>query len=144
MVAELCIDHQRIDKWLWFARFFKTRSLATKYVASGKIRLTRGDKTTRIVKASQCVQSGDVLTFVLHRDVRVLKVQDTGSRRGPAAEAQALYEDLAPVARTAPHLDDNGDATSAAQQRDGQRPAGHGRPTKKDRRALDALQRVAD
>ena len=139
MASELCTDHQRIDKWLWFARFFKTRSLATKYVATGKIRLTRGDKTTRIVKASQCVQSGDILTFALHRDVRVLKVQDTGSRRGPAPEAQALYEDLAPIQPTEARAASEGKTSSP-----GQRFAGRGRPTKKDRRALDALRRVAD
>jgi ribosome-associated heat shock protein Hsp15 len=82
----------RIDKWLWQARFFKTRSLAAKLVQSGKLRLN-GDL---ISKPSRMVSEGDVLTFPKALDTRVIEVRALGTRRGPAPEAQGLYRDLAP------------------------------------------------
>ena len=82
----------RIDKWLWQARFFKTRSLAAKLVKSGKLRLN-GDL---ISKPSRMVSEGDVLTFPKALDTRVIEVRALGTRRGPAPEAQGLYRDLAP------------------------------------------------
>jgi ribosome-associated heat shock protein Hsp15 len=82
----------RIDKWLWQARFFKTRSLAAKLVQSGKLRLN-GDL---ISKPSRMVSQGDVLTFPKALDTRVIEVRALGTRRGPAPEAQGLYRDLAP------------------------------------------------
>jgi len=82
----------RIDKWLWQARFFKTRSLAAKLVQSGKLRLN-GDL---ISKPSRMVSEGDVLTFPKALDTRVVEVRALGTRRGPAPEAQGLYRDLAP------------------------------------------------
>jgi ribosome-associated heat shock protein Hsp15 len=82
----------RIDKWLWQARFFKTRSLAAKLVQSGKLRLN-GDL---ISKPSRVVSEGDVLTFPKALDTRVIEVRALGTRRGPAPEAQGLYRDLAP------------------------------------------------
>ena len=82
----------RIDKWLWQARFFKTRSLAAKLVQSGKLRLN-GDL---ISKPSRMVSEGDVLTFPKALDTRVIAVRALGTRRGPAPEAQGLYRDLAP------------------------------------------------
>ncbi len=116
---------QRIDKWLWFARLTKTRTLAQKLALSGRVRLNRA----KIEAASQLVKAGDVLTIAGERGVRVLKVVDPGSRRGPAPEAQRLYEDLSP-AEAPPQA-------SAAPAAD--RPTGSGRPTKRDRRALDRL-----
>ena len=86
---------QRIDKWLWYARFFKTRSLAAKFVTGGKIRVATGDVTTRAEKSSHIVRVNDVLTFPKGDYVRVIKILDPGTRRGPAPEAQTLYEDLA-------------------------------------------------
>ena len=83
----------RIDKWLWQARFFKTRSLATKLVKSGKLRING----TLIEKPSRCVVVGDVITFPKDLNVRVIEVRVIGDRRGPASEAQALYTDLAPI-----------------------------------------------
>ena len=83
----------RIDKWLWQARFFKTRSLATKLVKSGKLRING----TSIAKPSRCVVVGDVITFPKELNVRVIEIRDLGKRRGPASEAQALYTDLAPI-----------------------------------------------
>ena len=82
----------RIDKWLWQARLFKTRSLAAKLVQSGKLRLN-GDL---ISKPSRMVSEGDVLTFPKALDTRVIEVRALGTRRGPAPEAQGLYRDLAP------------------------------------------------
>ncbi len=85
-------ERQRIDKWLWHARFFKTRSLATRLCGAGRLRLNR----TPISKAHALVRPGDVLTFPQGNLIRVVKVVALGDRRGPASGARALYEDLAP------------------------------------------------
>jgi ribosome-associated heat shock protein Hsp15 len=82
---------QRIDKWLWFARIVKTRSLAAALVSGGKVRVNR----QKIAKPSHPVAPGDVLTIALRGHVRVLRLLDPGTRRGPAPEARLLYEDLA-------------------------------------------------
>ncbi|MGE0747795.1 MAG: RNA-binding S4 domain-containing protein [Rhodospirillales bacterium] len=82
----------RLDKWLWHARFFKTRGLAGRICTAGKVRI--GGRVTD--KAHQPVRVGDVLTFPQARDIRVVRVLGLGIRRGPPAEAQALYEDLMP------------------------------------------------
>ena len=114
----------RIDKWLWQARFFKTRSLATKQVSGGYVRLN-GE---RVIKPAQAVAPGDVLTFPQGRVVRVVRVEKLGERRGPAPEAQTLYFDMT-------EKQDNPSANPGFE--------GKGRPTKKDRRALD-LSRTKD
>lgn len=108
----------RIDKWLWHARFFKTRSLAAKQVSGGHVRIN-GD---RAQKPAQTVGPGDVLTFAQGRVIRVVQVEILGARRGPATEARTLYTDLTEEKDNSP-----------------QNPGfeGKGRPTKKDRRALD-------
>ena len=79
----------RIDKWLYQARFFKTRALAAKIVSKG-VRIN-GDRTN---KTHALVRPGDVLTFRQEDTVRVIRVVDLSERRGPAAEAQLLYEDI--------------------------------------------------
>ena len=112
----------RLDKWLWHARFFKTRSLATKLVASGHVRVN----SQRVSKASAAVGPGDVLTFPKERDIRVIRILAVGERRGPAPEAQALYDDLDPPKPR--------DWLAETQN---PRYEGKGRPTKKDRRKLD-------
>ncbi|WP_037307406.1 RNA-binding S4 domain-containing protein [Ruegeria halocynthiae] len=114
----------RIDKWLWQARFFKTRSLSAKQVSGGHVRVN-GNK---VLKPAQAVGPGDVLTFTQGRQVRVVRVEKLGERRGPATEAQTLYSDLTEKQDTAPR-----------------NPGfeGKGRPSKKDRRALD-LSRTPD
>jgi len=114
-------DSRRLDKWLWFARFCKSRTLASKLCAAGKIRIA-GEI---VHKAHYLVRPGDVLTFPQGPHVRVVRVLQVGARRGPAAEARTLYEDLAPPL--------------PAPSADGQREPGAGRPTKSDRRALDRL-----
>jgi len=116
----------RLDKWLWHARFFKTRSLATKYCEAGRLRVN-GEPTA---KAHYAARIGDVLTFPLGDEIRVIRIVALGERRGPAPEAQALYEDL--TARI-PRAEAAGDESPAA------RDPGAGRPTKSDRRAIDRL-----
>ena len=113
----------RIDKWLWQARFFKTRSLAAKLVTGGHVRVN----AERVGKASATVKPGDVLTFPQGRRIRVIEVTAIGTRRGPAPEAQGLYEDRSPPPpppQPKPPAYDGG-----------------GRPTKKDRRAQQKLER---
>jgi ribosome-associated heat shock protein Hsp15 len=81
----------RLDKWLWHARFFRTRSLAAAAVAEGHLRLNG----THCMKPGHAVAPGDVLTFPQGAVIRVVRVVATGLRRGPAPEAQELYLDLA-------------------------------------------------
>jgi ribosome-associated heat shock protein Hsp15 len=85
------VTRQRIDKWLWFARFVKTRPLAAAIVSQGQVRLNK----VKVGKPSHEVGPGDVLTLAMHGRVRVIKVLAIGTRRGPASEAQTLYEDMA-------------------------------------------------
>jgi ribosome-associated heat shock protein Hsp15 len=85
-------DHEaiRLDKWLWHARFFKTRGIASRFCGNGGVRID-GHRTE---KAHYIVRIGQVLTFRQASQVRVVKIVALGSRRGPAAEAAKLYEDL--------------------------------------------------
>ncbi len=119
----------RLDKWLWFARFFKTRSLATKFCASGRLRANG----TVVSKAHHTVRPGDVLTFPIGHHVRVVKIAALGERRGPAPEARLLYEDLAPPEER------DADSQAGLQTRVAPRLPGTGRPTKSERRATDRL-----
>jgi ribosome-associated heat shock protein Hsp15 len=80
----------RLDKWLWHARFFKSRSLAAAFCAEGRLRLNR----RHVGRASAPVRVGDVLTFPLGNAIRVVRVLALGKRRGPPAEARALYTEL--------------------------------------------------
>ncbi len=116
---------QRVDKYLWFTRFFKSRTLAATVVSEGRVRINGA----RCEKPSATVKIGDVLTFPAGSLVRVIKVLDGGTRRGPATEARLLYEDMTPPPEVKP-------VELAPPARD----KGAGRPTKKDRRAIDALQ----
>jgi ribosome-associated heat shock protein Hsp15 len=110
----------RADKWLWQARFFKTRGLSAKVITGGHLRVN-GQK---IAKASHGVTIGDVLTFPQAKHVRVIKVAALGERRGPAPEAQTLYEDMTPEEKPVPRSPGSD---------------GKGRPTKRDRRNLDLM-----
>jgi len=89
---------QRVDKWLWCARFFKSRTLAAKACHDGRIRLA-GQTLT---KAHHGLKVGDVLTFPLGPNIRVVRVMALAVRRGPPAEARALYQDLAPTGQALP------------------------------------------
>tara|TARA_E500000318_G_scaffold66153_1_gene61064 strand:+ start:2440 stop:2838 length:399 start_codon:yes stop_codon:yes gene_type:complete len=127
-------ETQRLDKWLWCARFFKTRGLANKMVGAGRLRLSG----KVVSKAHQLVRPGDVLTFPQGPNIRIVKVLFLAERRGPAPEAQMLYEDLAPI-ETGLGKNDQPKAAPTPAQRD----PGAGRPTKRDRRLIDHL-RSAD
>ena len=81
----------RIDKWLWHARLFRTRSLAKHAAETGLVRLNGA----RVVKSGHAVKCGDVLTVPQGREVLALRVVAFGARRGPAPEARALYEIVA-------------------------------------------------
>ncbi|WP_185983831.1 RNA-binding S4 domain-containing protein [Aureimonas mangrovi] len=116
---------QRIDKWLFFARLLKTRSLAQKLVVSGAVRINR----EKVSSAARLVRPGDVLTLSVHERVRVLKVVAIGDRRGPAPEAQELYEDLSPVVPATPSVE----RLSA--------PVAEGRPDRRERREAAAFKR---
>ena len=124
MVAE---GRQRIDKWLFFSRAVKSRSLAAKLVVAGRVRINR-DKAAQ---ASDLVKPGDVLTITLDRRIFVWKVLGAGVRRGPAEEARTLYEDMSPP--PAPKGEALPDAIPALRE------AGSGRPTKRERRQTDRL-----
>lgn len=110
----------RIDKWLWHARFFKTRTLAAKVVSGGHVRVNG----SKIAKPSYSISPDDVLTFPQAKDVRVVRVQAMGERRGPAPEAQQLYFDMTEVKEKVPHAP---------------KFEGKGRPSKRDRRNLDLM-----
>ena len=121
----------RIDKWLWYARLFKSRTLAGKLCASNRLRLN----SQLIGKSNATLKIGDVLTFPKEKEIRVIKVVALGQRRGPASEAVTLYEDLEPPTRRSKH-------DEKTPPKPGARDSGAGRPTKADRRALDRLRNL--
>lgn len=122
-------DTQRIDKWLWCARLYKTRTLAAKEVNDGRMRITRSGETLRADKASFSIRPGDTVVFTKNDRLRIIEIVSCAMRRGPASEAQTLYKDLSP-----PPL-----PKKERQPLPFEREKGAGRPTKKDRRALEAL-----
>jgi ribosomal 50S subunit-recycling heat shock protein len=87
-------DACRADVWLWRARFFKTRSLAAKFVDEGRVRLTRLSHETRLDKPARPVKVGDQLVFALGGRLIAVQVAALGERRGPPAEARTLYTGL--------------------------------------------------
>ena len=111
---------QRLDKWLWCARLVKTRTLAARLIEAGKIRIN-GERT---LKVSRPVRAGDVVTGVSARAGRlfVVRVAGEAERRGPVTVARTLDEDLTPGARSTFNVARGGP-----------------RPTKRDRRRLDAI-----
>ena len=127
--AKSASESQRIDKWLWCARFFKTRSLASKFVAASGMRLTREGVTLRVEKPSFVVRAEDELAFSIGERLKIIRIEACGVRRGPASEAQTLYTDNSPpppprAEKPAPVFE---------------RDKGAGRPTKKERREIERL-----
>lgn len=118
------MDRQRIDKWLWHARVVRARTSAAELANEGHVRVN-GQK---VEAASRPVKPGDVITVALDRVVRILKVTGFAERRGSAEAAQALYQDLTPLASPRADVD-------AVEGRE----RGSGRPTKRERRALNRL-----
>ena len=84
----------RADVWLWRARFFKTRSLAARFLDEGRVRMTRGGVETRLDKASRALKPGDEVVFALGGRLIAVRIEAMGERRGPAAEARTLYSPL--------------------------------------------------
>lgn len=130
---------QRLDKWLWFARVVKSRTMAAALVTSGKVRVNR----QKIDKPAYALKHGDVVTVSVGRKVRVLKVVSSGVRRGPASEAQGLFEELTPRPPSpnpdVHHPDAAGPLAAPRDLTQAERSAGTGRPTKRDRRLIDHL-----
>jgi len=118
---------QRLDKWLWFTRCAKTRTLAQKLANAGHVRVN----SERTVNAASKVKVGDVLTITLPRGIKILKVVELGEKRGSATIAAELYEDLSPP--PIPKSDGPRPLSQAVREK------GAGRPTKRERRDTDKL-----
>ncbi len=116
----------RLDTWLWYARFYKSRSLASKAILGGKLRVN----SNKIIKPASKLKIDDVLTINHENMVRIIQVQSIGARRGPASEAQTLYNDLSAGVTAASKIKD----VSEKSKKDTNK-----RPTKKDRRILDKI-----
>lgn len=114
---------QRLDKWLWFARVAKSRTLSAALVTGGKVRVNRA----KVDKPAHVLKPGDVVTVSVGPKVRVLRMVAAGTRRGPAAEAQGLFEELTP--RIEPQTAQAGASAAVRDQ-------GAGRPTKRERRQI--------
>ena len=123
----------RLDKWLWFARFFKSRTLAAKLCQSGRIRINE----IVIRKPKTPIFEGDILTFPMGSDIRIIKILKLSERRGPAPEAEMLYEDLEPPLTKKEFKTIRNDNIRTAPVAERER--GSGRPTKTERRATDKL-----
>ena len=125
------VDDVRVDKWLWAARFFKTRSLATEAVTGGKVHVNDAR-----VKPARELHAGDTVDITIGGLRRTVIVRELYDKRGPAAKAQALYEETPEsIERRERHL----------AERKLARPLGAdlgARPTKLDRRRLEALRRA--
>ncbi|EGZ47586.1 RNA-binding S4 domain-containing protein [Neisseria wadsworthii] len=120
----------RLDKWLWAARFFKTRALAQKHIELGRI-LVNGNK----VKNSKNICVGDKIHLTLNSLPYLVTVQALNHQRRPAPEARLLYEEDATVAKQRDEqklLDQTSRVTAAYPE---------GRPTKRDRRQIDKMKR---
>ena len=125
------MERLRIDKWLWAARFYKTRSLASEEIDKGRVQVNGQD-----VKPAREVKAGDTVAMRREGITRTVVVKGVSGVRGPAPQAQLLYEETAESVRQREQ--------SAEQRRLAPEPAHsieHGRPTKRGRRDLDDAQR---
>lgn len=120
---------QRIDKWLWHARLYKTRSIAQKQVATGKIRVDR----EKISSPSRKVTTGNVLTITRERDIKIIEIIGISDRRGPYSEAQLLYNDMSPPKPEKQKQEQTKESMSRIQS--------EGRPTKHQRKQIMAMKR---
>ena len=116
----------RLDTWLWYARFYKSRSLSSKAILSGKLRIN----SNKIAKPATKVKTNDVLTLNYVNEIRIIQIQSLGSRRGPASEAQSLYIDL---------TEDRIGSSNVKSKIEKSKKDSNKRPTKKDRRLLDKI-----
>ncbi|WP_332701405.1 RNA-binding S4 domain-containing protein [Devosia sp.] len=122
------VRKERLDRFLFFSRALKSRTLAQKVIETGAIRVN----SERTDRSDLKVGAGDVLTMALHGRIVVWRIVDPGTRRGPASEAQGLYEDLSPP--VLPKAEQSPFEAAIAPRGDGA-----GRPTKKQRRETDKL-----
>jgi ribosome-associated heat shock protein Hsp15 len=120
---------QRVDRFLWHARLVRTRPLAAQLAASGHVRVNG----RRIDAPGRALKIGDVLTVTMLGGVRVLKIVAFAPRRGGSGAARGLYEDLSPAT-----------PKPVVEPASVRRPAGSGRPTKRERRALERLRHFFD
>lgn len=120
---------QRIDKWLWHARLYKTRSIAQKQVATGKIRVDR----EKISSPSRKVTTGNVLTITRERDIKIIEIVGIADRRGPYSQAQLLYHDMSPPKPEKQKQEQTRESMSRIQS--------EGRPTKHQRKQIMAMKR---
>lgn len=120
---------ERIDKWLFFSRIVKSRSLAAKLVSAGHVRVDG----VKISQPSRSIKPGETITLIKDARVIVAQILSCGERRGPASEARMLYEDLSPPPEPRPK--------SALDRLGPERIPGSGRPTKRERRQTDRLRR---
>jgi len=116
----------RLDTWLWYARFYKSRSLSSKAILSGKLRIN----SNKITKPATKVKTNDVLTLNYVNEIRIIQIQSLGSRRGPASEAQSLYIDL---------TEERIGSSNVKSKIEKSKKDSNKRPTKKDRRLLDKI-----
>lgn len=125
-------DRVRLDKWLWAARFFKTRAIAQEAIDNGRV-LVGGER----VKPARALRFGDELTVRLGELERVVVVRGLSDRRGPAQVAQGLYEETAAsVAKREAEREKRSRFASLT-------PVAGGRPTKRDRRRLEGVEETA-
>ena len=116
----------RLDTWLWYARFYKSRSLSSKAILNGKLRIN----SNKITKPATKAKTNDVLTLNYVNEIRIIQIQSLGSRRGPASEAQSLYIDL---------TEDRIGSSNVKSKIEKSKKDSNKRPTKKDRRLLDKI-----
>ena len=116
----------RLDLYLYYIRIFKSRSLATKFVSSNRLRIS-GHVTQNPHKL---ISIGDVLTMTINDDIKILKVLDIPYRRGPYSEALNFYKDITPIKNTHKKEDIKLDVKFVERV---------GRPTKRERRQTDRL-----
>lgn len=130
---------QRLDKWLWFARVAKSRTLSATLVTEGKVRVNGA----KVAKPAHTVKLGDTVTIVMRQRMRVLRVLGMAQRRGSAEVAAGLFEDLSPP--PPPKADTPaGEAAAMAGLPDARREPGSGRPTKRERREIDRFRFRSD
>ena len=116
----------RLDIYLYYIRIFKSRSIATKFVLTNRLRIS-GQVTQ---KPHKMISVGDVLTMTINDNIKILKVLDIPSRRGPYSEALNFYEDITPIEIIPKKKSSNIDIKFVERV---------GRPTKRERRQTDKL-----
>ena len=124
------MDKLRIDKWLWAARFYKTRSLATEEIDKGRVRINDME-----VKPAKEVKVGDTVVLRQGPVTRTLLVRGISDKRGGAPQAQLLYEELEASIKLREQLAEQHRLEPANAQ-------AHGRPTKRDRRSIDKVNKT--